>query len=59
MEGELRVGDAIMRLAADQVGLNVLALGPNSRQQGIIEKVFSIPALSDAWWESLEKKRSL
>lgn len=60
-EGELRPGDRIECLGTDPAGLSIrdamLALGKNPRQQEIIEKALSIPALSGAWRESLEKRR--
>jgi MOSC domain-containing protein YiiM len=59
--GQVKAGDPIERLHADPEGLDIatamLALNKNPRQQAIIARALSIPALSQAWRESLEKKR--
>ena len=61
-EGPLKAKDAIERLHADTGRLNIrdamLALNKNSRQQEIIARALEIPALSQAWRESLRKKQS-
>jgi MOSC domain-containing protein YiiM len=61
-EGELQPGDAIGLLQADPGQLNIrdamLALNKNPRQQEIIRRALEIPALSQAWRESLEKKQN-
>jgi MOSC domain-containing protein YiiM len=60
-EGELQHGDAIELLQAGPGQLNIrdamLALNKNPRQQEIICRALDIPALSQAWRESLEKKQ--
>jgi MOSC domain-containing protein YiiM len=59
--GQIKAGDPIERLQADPEGLDIatamLALNKNPRQQAIIARALSISALSQAWRESLEKKR--
>ena len=61
MEGPISPGDSIERLQADPGQLNIqdamLALGKNPRQQEIIARALAIPALSQAWRESLSKKQ--
>jgi len=61
-EGELKPGDAIERLHGDPGRLNIrdamLALAKNPRQQEIIRRALDIPALSQAWRDSLRKKQS-
>lgn len=61
-EGQLRAGDAIERLHDDPGQLNIrdamLALNKNPRQQDIIRRALGVPALSQAWRDSLEKKQS-
>jgi MOSC domain-containing protein YiiM len=60
-EGELSPGDAIERLHSDVGQLSIreamLALNKNPRQQEIIRRALQIPALSQAWRESLTKKQ--
>lgn len=60
-EGRLQPGDAIERLHEDPGQLNIrdamLALNKNPRQQEIIRRALAIPALSQAWRDSLEKKQ--
>jgi len=60
-EGQISPGDAIERLQTDPGQLNIqdamLALGKNPRQQEIIARALAIPALSQAWRESLSKKQ--
>lgn len=60
-EGELSPGDPIRRLSADPGKLDIrdamLALTPNPRQQDIIRRALDIPALSQAWRDSLHKKQ--
>ncbi|QSA95721.1 MOSC domain-containing protein [Methylococcus sp. EFPC2] len=60
-EGQVGVGDPIERVGVDPVGLSIrdamLALGQHPRQQEIIEQALSIPALSQSWRHSLEKRR--
>ncbi len=60
-EGLFSPGDAIERLHADAVQLTIrdamLALNKNPRQQEIIGRALEIPALSQAWRESLKKKQ--
>lgn len=60
-EGSLQAGDGIELLRADPERLNIrdamLALNKNPLQRQTIARALSIPALSDAWRESLEKKR--
>ncbi len=61
-EGPLTPGDAIERLHEDPGQLSIrdamLALNKNPRQQEIIRRALAIPALSQAWRESLQKKQS-
>lgn len=61
-EGRLRPGDPIERLAEDPGQLSIrdamLALNKNPRQQEIIRRALAIPALSQAWRDSLRKKQS-
>lgn len=61
-EGMLRAGDAIERLHADPGQLNIrdamLALNKNPRQQEIIARALAIPALSQAWQDSLRRKQA-
>lgn len=61
-EGSLNPGDAIEKLQADPAGLTIrdamLALNKNPRQREIIARALAIPALSQAWRESLQKKQS-
>ena len=60
-EGRLSPGDTIERLHADAGQLSIrdamLALNKNPRQQEIISRALAIPALSQAWRESLMKKQ--
>ncbi len=60
-EGKLSPGDAIERLHSDVGQLSIrdamLALNKNPRQQEIIRRALQIPALSQAWRESLTKKQ--
>ena len=60
-EGMLNLEDNIIRLQADEGGLTIrdamLALNKNPRQQEIINRALAIPALSQAWQESLKKKQ--
>jgi len=60
-EGALNPGEPIQRLDADPGRLSIqdamLALNKNPRQQEIIARALAIPALSQAWRDSLEKKR--
>lgn len=61
-EGPLKAGDPIERLHTDPGQLNIrdamLALSPNPRQQDIIRRALAIPALSQAWRDSLRKKQA-
>lgn len=61
-EGHLKPGDSIERLQADTGALNIrdamLALHDNPRRPEIIARALAIPALSQAWRESLERKLS-
>ncbi len=61
-EGALKAGDPIELLHADPGKLNIrdamLALNTNPRQQEIIARALAVPALSQAWRESLRKKQS-
>jgi MOSC domain-containing protein YiiM len=61
-EGLLTPGDRIERLREDPGQLSVrdamLALNKNPRQQDIIRRALAIPALSQAWRDSLRKKQS-
>jgi MOSC domain-containing protein YiiM len=61
-EGALQAGDAIERLHEDPGQLSIqdamLALDKNPRQQDIIRRALAIPALSQAWRDSLEKKKA-
>ncbi len=60
-EGMINLGDNIIRLHADEGGLTIrdamLALNKNPRQQEIINRALAIPALSQAWRESIKKKQ--
>jgi MOSC domain-containing protein YiiM len=60
-EGLLSPGDRIELLHADADQLSIreamLALNKNPSQQEIIRRALEIPALSQAWRESLEKKQ--
>jgi len=60
-EGEVHNGDTITLLHEDEERLNIrdamLAIIKGPRQQEIIEKALRIKALSQAWQESLEKRR--
>jgi MOSC domain-containing protein YiiM len=60
-EGLLSPGDGVELLQADAGQLSIrdamLALNKNPRQQEIIRRALKIPALSEAWRESLEKKQ--
>jgi MOSC domain-containing protein YiiM len=60
-EGLLNPGDGVELLHADAVQLSIrdamLALNKNPRQQEIIRRALEIPALSQAWRVSLEKKQ--
>lgn len=52
----------IERVARDPGGLNIrdamLALAKGPRQQEIIERALALPALSDAWRQSLTKRKT-
>lgn len=60
-EGPIKPGDSIERIHADPGQLNIqdamLALNKNPKQQEIIARALNIPALSEAWRESLRKKQ--
>ena len=60
-EGPIQAGDAIERLQADPGQLSIqdamLALNKDPRQQEIIARALSIPALSQAWRDSLSEKQ--
>lgn len=60
-EGRIKPGDAIERLQADPAGLSIqdamLALNKNPKQQDIIARALAIPALSQAWRDSLSEKQ--
>ena len=62
-EGMLSVGDSVERMQTDPNRLTIrdamLALNNNPRQQEIIRQALDIPALSEAWRESLQKKLKL
>lgn len=59
--GEVKASDAIRLIEADAHRMTIqeamLALSKGERQQEVIAKVLAIPALSQAWRESLERKR--
>jgi MOSC domain-containing protein YiiM len=61
-EGPLQPGDPVERLHEDPGRLNIrdamLALNKNPRQQDIIRRALAIPALSQAWRDSLQRKLS-
>lgn len=58
--GDIQAGDAITRLHRDPGELNIrdamLALNSNPKQQDIIRRALALPALSQAWRDSLHKK---
>ena len=60
-EGSLKSGEPIERLVIDPGELTIrdamLALNKNPRQQEIIRRALAIPALSEAWRESLTEKQ--
>jgi len=60
-EGPIKPGDSIERLHTDPGQLTIrdamLALNKNPKQQEIIARALNIPALSEAWRESLRKKQ--
>lgn len=59
-KGQIQAGDTIERLHTDPGQLHIrdamLALNKNPRQQDIIRRALAIPALSQAWRDSLEQK---
>ena len=61
--GVVEAGLSIQVIKQDPAGLNIrdamLALTKGPRQQEIIARALAIPALSEAWRESLTKKRDV
>jgi len=60
--GEIRAGDAIVRVEEDQAKVNIrdamLAVNKGPRQREFIDKVLAVPALSFAWREELTQRRA-